>query len=81
MFGRRPRIPVDILCGTGQEEQNVPTYAAALKKNLSEAYSNLQQSVSAKQDRQKELYNRKIHGNPHEPGNLVWLHNPAVPKG
>ena len=81
MFGRRPRIPVDILCGTGQEEQNVPTYAAALKKNLSEAYSNVQQSVSAKQDRQKELYNRKIHGNPHEPGNLVWLHNPAVPKG
>ena len=46
MFGRRPRIPVDILCGTGQEQHNMPTYAAALKKNLSEAYDHVQQNVN-----------------------------------
>lgn len=81
MFGRRPRIPVDILCGPTQEQQNMPTYAAALKKNLSEAYDNVQQNTNTKLDRQKELYNRRVHGDPHSPGDLVWLHNPAVPKG
>ena len=30
---------------------------------------------------QSELYNKKVHGKPYVPGDLVWLHNPAVPPG
>ena len=27
-----------------------------------------------------EQYNRKVHGEPHKPGDLIWLFNPVVPK-
>ena len=31
--------------------------------------------------RQKDLYDEKVHGQPFEPGQLVWLHSPAVRRG
>ena len=32
-------------------------------------------------DREKDLYDRKVHGPKHEIGDLVWLHSSKVPKG
>ena len=37
--------------------------------------------MDRKLDREKELYDRKVHGKPLEIGDLVWLHCPAVPRG
>ena len=28
--------------------------------------------------RQSEIYNRKVHGEPYNTGDIVWFHNPAV---
>ena len=32
-------------------------------------------------DRQKDIYDKKVHGEPFKKGDLVWLHCPAVPRG
>ena len=29
-------------------------------------------------DRQKELYDRRVHGEEFNAGDLVWLHNPVI---
>ena len=29
----------------------------------------------------KELYDRRVHGDEYQVGDLVWLHNPVIPKG
>ena len=34
-----------------------------------------------KQEHQKELYDRKRHGDPYQVGDLVWLHSSVVPRG
>ena len=52
-----------------------------MKMSFSEAYKYVNEKVGDKQERQKELYNRKIHGEPYKAGDMVWLLNPAVPKG
>ena len=38
-------------------------------------------TMGAKLQRQKEFCNKKVHGDPHKPGDFVLLFNPAVPKG
>ena len=37
--------------------------------------------MRCKLERQKELYDKKAHHQPFEPGDLVWLHSSAVPHG
>ena len=81
MFGHKPRLPVDVMYNTGEAKRNIPEYITTLKKTLSNAYTKVQQNVSGKQEHQKELYDKRIHEDPHKPGDLVWLYNPAVPKG
>ena len=48
---------------------------------LEEAYSTVRNRTGAALERQKELYNRKVHGDEYQVGDLVWLHNPVIPKG
>ena len=82
MFGRQVRMPVDLMYGSpGSSTATVPQYVADLRSSLSEAYRNAQESMGSKLDRQKEYYDRKVHGKPYEKGNLVWLHNAAVVRG
>ncbi len=49
--------------------------------NMEAAYERVRDKMGHQLDRQKELYDQKVHGRPLEPGDLVWLHCPAVPKG
>lgn len=51
------------------------------KKTLSNAYTKVQQNVSSKQEHEEEFYDKWVHGAPHKPRDLVWLHNPSVLKG
>ena len=37
--------------------------------------------MGTKQEHQKQLYDRKVHGKPYEIGDMVWLHSPVVPRG
>ena len=82
MFGRQARIPVDLMYGTAEpESMNYGEYATKLQESLTKAYKLARGSLAVKQERQTELYNKKVHGEPYEVGMLVWLLNPQVPRG
>ena len=38
----------------------------------------VRRTVSNEQQRQKDFYNVKVHGDPYQKGDLVWLHTPVV---
>ena len=82
MFGRQARLPVDIMYGLPkQEETNCSSYAARVRDALYKAYDRVRSRMSGQLQRQKELYDKKIHGEPFEPNSLVWLHSTAVKRG
>ena len=82
MFGREARLPIDIMYGSCPQEVASPsTYAAQLKSSLQQAFTQVRDNMSAAHNRQKEHYDRHIHGKPFQQGDLVWLHNNAVPSG
>ena len=37
--------------------------------------------LSTGHKRQKEIYDKKIHGDAYEENDVVWLHHPAIPRG
>ena len=82
MFGRQARIPLDLMYQTPvTEARNTSQYVWTLRKSLQDAYALVRENLQAASFRQKELYDEKIHGKPYNVGDLVWLHNPAVPRG
>ncbi|KAL5516845.1 hypothetical protein EMCRGX_G002271 [Ephydatia muelleri] len=84
MFGRQARLPIDLMYGTecgNSVIKTVPEYVTKLSEAFVEAYAAVRDTMGAKLQRQKEFYNKKIHGDPHKPGDFVLLFNPAVPKG
>ena len=84
MFGRQARLPLDVMYKTSIPVVSGTTsgeYAVALQTQLRTAYSLVRQRLSTTHIRQKELYNSKVHGQPHKPGDLVWLHSTVAKKG
>ena len=82
MFGRQARLPVDIVYGTSiPDETSTNEYAATLRSSLEEAYDKVRSHMGKKIERQQELYNKKVHGEPFECNDLVWLHSKVVPRG
>eukprot|EP00731_Ephydatia_muelleri_P035738 Em0153g13a len=84
MFGRQARLPIDLMYGTecgNSVTKTVPEYVTKLSEAFVEAYAAVRDTMGAKLQRQKEFYNKKVHGDPHKPGDFVLLFNPAVPKG
>ena len=72
-------MPIDIMYGTPiPEESTLSEYATSLKGSLEAAYKRVRYQMGHKQDR---LYDRRVHGEPFEPDDLVWLHCLAVPRG
>ena len=69
MYGTAPFSP-----------QSPSEYAAALQKQLTSAYDSVRQSFQVQHERQKEFYDRRVHGDPYVVGDRVWLLNPKVPK-
>ncbi len=59
----------------------VPQYASQLRRSMESAYERVRDTMGHSLSRQKDLYDQKVHGKPFEPGDLVWLHCPAVPRG
>ena len=75
-------MPIDIMYGNPTPQQSrVPQYVTDLCTCLEAAYRQVRERMGHKLERQKNLYDKKVHGDPYEPGDLVWLHSPAVPRG
>ena len=82
MFGRQARIPVDVMFGSSPDVINSPsTYASTLQKSLTLAYDQVRDKMNTTFQRQKQFYDKKVHGKPFSVGDLVWLYSPAVPSG
>ena len=82
MFGRNVRLPVDLMYGIGKPDVvTYGEYATRLKKSIEDAYIRVRENVSKRHECQKQFYDQKCLGDPLEPGDLVWLHSPVVPRG
>ena len=82
MFGRQAKLPVDLVYGsTPTESQPQHEYARQLEKILQGAFQVARENMGTATERMKEVYNQRVHGKQYEPGDLVWLHTPVVPKG
>ena len=82
MFGRQVKLPIDLMYGTNRTEPDTAAgFAQKLKEGLQEAYKLVREKCQAEHKRQKALYDERVHGKPFSPGDLVWLHSPAVPRG
>ena len=75
MFGREPRLAVDLVLGV-PEEEGQPTYCKyveALRKRLQEAYKLATAEIEKAQSRQKRNYDRKVRGAVLEAGDRVLV--------
>ena len=82
MFGREAKLPVDLMYGSNRIEERCATeYAHNLREGLQSAYALVREHCKAEHRRQEDIYDEKVHGKPFVPGELVWLHSPAVPRG
>ena len=78
MFGRTPRLPVDLLFGSVLQDDQLVDYDAyvqGLRHDLAEAIKIAQTSSTKQQQRQAALYNRKFRGAAVEVGDRVLLAN------
>ena len=82
MYGGQARLPVDAMYGTTRPvaHQSPNEYAANLDKQLKSAFELAHKTAGVQCERQKHHYDQKVHGNSHNPGDLMWLLNPKVPK-
>lgn len=83
MFGRRARMPVEIALGTAATSPTttVPDYVVKLQTSLETAYSYVRERMGHRMEQQKKQYDTKTNGQPYACGDLVWLHNSAIPRG
>ena len=82
MFGRQARLPVDLMFGLSNTQDKVATdYAQHLQSSLHDAYQQVHDTMGVCQQGQKELYDRKVRGEPLQVNDLVWLHSPGLGRG
>ena len=48
---------------------------------LENANRHVRSTMGLKLEHQKELYDRRRHGDPYKVGDLVWFHSLVVPRG
>ena len=73
-----------MIYGTGPqqlENQSVGEYAASLKSRILAAFELVRRNVSKHHVYQKELYDQRVHGQPFNTGDWVWLYSPAIGRG
>ena len=71
MYGRQARLSVDLMYGTKSTGTSVSEYAKELGGKLSMAFEQTRKRTGCMQQRQRELYNKHIHGVPFEAADLV----------
>ena len=75
VFGRHPRLPVDIAFGIEDSYQKQPStkYAEAMKDRLRKAYDLAARSARTAQSRQKQGYDKRARGAILQPGDRVLV--------
>lgn len=82
MFGRQARLPADLMFGTTPtNKMSHSEYARQMQKDIERAYNIVREKGFVNQQRQKTLYDARVHGKPFEVGDLVWLRSMAVSRG
>ena len=79
---QKARLPIDIAYGTRKTTSSpepVTTYAAQLKKSLTAACSDVRDQLQTAHKRQKEIYNRKVQGNPYQKKRFGVATQPGSP--
>lgn len=79
MFGRPPRLPVDIAFGLDINCKKEPAtkYVDAMKQRLKKAYELATRSARTAQERQKSGYDKKVRGAILQPGDRVLVRRVA----
>jgi transposase InsO family protein len=79
MFGRHPRLPVDIVFGIERNpgSKNTTAYVADLKQRLQDAYKKASEATERAQGRQKQQYDQRVRGALLEPGDRVLVRRTA----
>ena len=82
MFGRKPKLPIDLLYPTKRGcDATVSEYASDLRCSLETAFGHVRHQLQTKHKQRKEYYDKKVHGDPYCVDDMVWLHNTTIPKG
>ena len=83
MYGHEMKLPLDIMVGLPDEEEYdfYGDFACKLKRNLTDAFRHVRENLQAAQCRQKEYYDRGVKNCSYQPGDLVFLYNPALKPG
>ena len=72
MYGREAKIPADIVYGTPTEHPQIHCqYASNLRHSLEQAFSLAREAMNTATQRQKSLYDKKVHGEPYKVDDLV----------
>ena len=76
MFGRTPKIPLDIEMGVtlmDQEQMSYQNYAKKLQARLKWAYQKVQENNKNKSEHHKKYYDQKLRCMSLKPNDLVWV--------
>ena len=81
MFGREARLPIDLRFGLGDHDTvSTNEYVRRVQKLLDYAYDVVRTTLGTAQRRQKTMYDKRLHGDPFNVGDKVWLYSTVVPK-
>ena len=82
MYGREPQLPIDIVYGTQSPSRtDVNNFVQQSHKLMEQAYHRVREHLSAGHQRQKDIYDKRVHGKPYQEGDAVWLLDPVVAEG
>lgn len=84
MFGRNPRLPIDVIMGTKGSEtgvSSIPKYVENLKKRLNQAYEIASANADKARKHQKRQFDRRIRGAVVCPGDRVLVKKVAFDPG
>ena len=81
-FGRSPALPVDVMLGRVDVEENsdrtVSQYIKDVQRTLKGAYDTICINLEVAQKKRKVLYDGQCAGIDFKIGDRVWLFNPAI---
>ena len=74
MFSWQALFPVDVMFGSSPvADMSQTACAMTLKHSLTTAYNHVHQRMNITFERQKQHYDKKVHGQPYNVGDFVWL--------
>ena len=82
IFGREAQYPIDLFVSKppGDPRMKLGENAEMLNECLYEILREAQMTMGSEQRRQREYFNRKVHGEPFKEGDLFWLFEPHKAK-